>query len=86
MAHSISPDDRALIERIRATNKVLSLLVFALQEGNVPKGDRRGIADMLTKLADEIREQAPRQANPEPPSNGAPVPLQIEALQGSVST
>jgi hypothetical protein len=86
VARSISPEDRVLIERIRMVNKALSIFVFALQECDAPESDRLGIADMLTTVADVIREEASQQASSEPQIGDAPERLQIEALQGSGNT
>lgn len=63
MTGSISPEDRALIERTRKLNKTLSVFVFAIQERcNIPAESQTGIADMLLALADTIRERASQQA------------------------
>lgn len=86
MARSTSPEDRVLIERIRMVNKALSIFVFTLQECGAPKSNRLGIADMLTTVADVIREEASQQTSSEPPLGDAPEQLQIEALQGSSNT
>jgi hypothetical protein len=63
MTGELSPEDRALIERTRKTNKTLSMFVFALQErSRLPSKSQLAIADLLVALADTIRERAAEQA------------------------
>lgn len=73
MTGSISPEDRALIERTRKVNKTLSVYVFAVQErSNIPADSQIGIADMLVALADTIRERTSQQADDNALSIAAP--------------
>lgn len=93
---SISPEDRALIERTRRVNKTLSIFVFALQErSDIPTEGQLGIADMLESFAGTIRARAfaacgvgnatpwtDRNGDARPPLDVAVMRLQIDAPRG----